>query len=120
MGTSIAGCLNLGIKFNGSGVIDTDGVCGNSNAYVTYDATDNGWYVDVWQAHKDSQWTSSTTVQVYIRADSGVATLKVWASPESFAVTEFASSYSFDAACGCPTVLSCTITITDAGIISIA
>lgn len=110
---------NLSVNFSGRGKVG--GLCGGSDAYITFSGQGTGFTearIDIWGAYAAGVWTSSTTVLVYAASGTPSASDNYTGRPSHYP-SGVAKVLASELTGGCPVVLKATFTITDAGVISV-
>ena len=111
-----AGDLDVDVNFNGRGLVGTS-ACTGTDSYVTVqrasgDIVDFG--IDVWQAYRDSIWTSSTTIEIYTYSTFPAVGDNITTAPAGGAKVS-----AFGGVFACPYALWATITVLDDGTVSV-
>lgn len=109
----------IAVNFAGRGKVGPLGGCGGSDTYVTF-FTLSGFpdiraKVDVWAAHKDGVWSSSTTILFYAGGIELTSTVKA-----KDHVTTLSSGSVTSNVYSCGSTLLATVTVNDDGTFSVA
>jgi hypothetical protein len=103
--------------FASRGKVGPAGYCAGSDTYTVTGS--NSQLINIWQAYKDGVWTSSTTIKIYIKANTGFGG-NIYAQPEYKASSVISIHKAVtNLACGA-TAITATVTVNDDGTFSIA
>jgi hypothetical protein len=112
--------MNCAVSFNG-GTKVSSACLTTSASYVQETFNDLRFEIDVWAAYRAGAWTSSVTVAIYANVlFSGTTFVRAGKlSSLNDLVTKSLASVPFGWP-ACPTVQVATVTVTDAGVLTIA